>query len=405
MVGGAGFQLRVRGIDFATDAQVCWNGSPRSTSFVNSGELSAAILGSDLATAGSGLVTVTIPGRPTSIALPLLIKAYGAPGLTVRWLDLAAKALVWDASRQVIYASVPGSAGTQGRSLAIVDPASATVRATVPVAGEPSLLALSDPPQYLYATLATSSIQRFQLPGLTADLKVALGSDPNFGSYEAIDLQAAPGAPETFAVSRGGLGRGPGLLSWGGLVVYDRDVPRLAAPGLAGDGTAFDRFQWGLDTSRIYAMNADAGARKLFVLGVDPVRATLLKQYDLIGTGSPGRLLFDRGAGLLYTDQGKVLDPGTGAEVGSFPVQGVKVPDATLGRVFFLGTVGTGVDTGGSALGLMICDQQRFTLLTTILLADVPGSPVQVIRYGSDGLAFATTAGRIYFLSGPALTN
>jgi len=59
--GSSGFTLSVRGAGFVPGAVVNWNGAARTTTFVSAGELQAQILASDVAVAGSALITVTNP--------------------------------------------------------------------------------------------------------------------------------------------------------------------------------------------------------------------------------------------------------------------------------------------------------------------------------------------------------
>jgi hypothetical protein len=59
--GGAGFTLRVNGSGFVAASLVNWNGSPRSTTFVSSTQLTAIILASDISTASTAAVTVVNP--------------------------------------------------------------------------------------------------------------------------------------------------------------------------------------------------------------------------------------------------------------------------------------------------------------------------------------------------------
>src|SRR5439155_20312502 len=56
--GGAGFTLTVNGTGFVSGSVVNWNGSARATTFVNSSQLTATILSSDIATASTVSVTV-----------------------------------------------------------------------------------------------------------------------------------------------------------------------------------------------------------------------------------------------------------------------------------------------------------------------------------------------------------
>jgi hypothetical protein len=69
--GGAGFTLTVNGSNFISSSVVKWGGSNRTTTYVRSTQLTAAISASDIATAGTVAVTVfnPAPGGGNSIAL------------------------------------------------------------------------------------------------------------------------------------------------------------------------------------------------------------------------------------------------------------------------------------------------------------------------------------------------
>lgn len=73
--GGPQFTLTVNGSNFMSTSVVNWNGSARATSFVNSGQVTATILSTDIATEGSAQVTVVnpAPGGGTSNALTFTI--------------------------------------------------------------------------------------------------------------------------------------------------------------------------------------------------------------------------------------------------------------------------------------------------------------------------------------------
>src|SRR5439155_6735758 len=61
VAGGAGFTLTATGTNFIASSVVRWNGSDRSTTFVSSTLLQAAISASDIATAGTASATVFNP--------------------------------------------------------------------------------------------------------------------------------------------------------------------------------------------------------------------------------------------------------------------------------------------------------------------------------------------------------
>ncbi|MFZ0645485.1 MAG: IPT/TIG domain-containing protein, partial [Candidatus Acidiferrales bacterium] len=73
--GAASLTLTVNGTNFISSSTVLWNGSARSTTFVSSVELQAAISASDVASAGTAPVTVSspAPGGGTSSSLAFTI--------------------------------------------------------------------------------------------------------------------------------------------------------------------------------------------------------------------------------------------------------------------------------------------------------------------------------------------
>ena len=82
--GGAAFTLTVNGSNFVATSQVRWNGAGRTTTFVNAGQVTAAIPASDIVTQGSAPVTVVnpAPGGASSDVLSFTISAPATPALT-----------------------------------------------------------------------------------------------------------------------------------------------------------------------------------------------------------------------------------------------------------------------------------------------------------------------------------
>ena len=76
--GSPGFTLTVNGNNFVSGSTVRWNGANRTTTFVNSSRLTAAIPAADIVTSGTASITVLNPG-PTSNTLTFTI----SPGLTI----------------------------------------------------------------------------------------------------------------------------------------------------------------------------------------------------------------------------------------------------------------------------------------------------------------------------------
>ncbi len=84
--GGAGFTLTVTGSNFINGSTVQWNGASRTTTYVSSTQLTAAILAADIVSAGTATVTVfnPAPGGGTSNAQTFTISA---PGSSVLFSD------------------------------------------------------------------------------------------------------------------------------------------------------------------------------------------------------------------------------------------------------------------------------------------------------------------------------
>jgi hypothetical protein len=80
--GGAAFTLTVTGSGFVSGSAVQWNGSARTTTFASATQISAAILASDVATAGTGLVVVANPDGQKSAAASFTVSAPVQPMLT-----------------------------------------------------------------------------------------------------------------------------------------------------------------------------------------------------------------------------------------------------------------------------------------------------------------------------------
>ena len=88
--GGSAFTLTVNGSNFISSSKVHWNGSSRTTSYVNDAQLTASINAADITTTGSVNITVVNPalqaGRPQQPASPYIPQFRPARSL---WLPTA----------------------------------------------------------------------------------------------------------------------------------------------------------------------------------------------------------------------------------------------------------------------------------------------------------------------------
>jgi len=102
---------------------------------------------------------------------------------------------------------------------------------------------------------------------------------------------------------------------------------------------------------------------------------------------------YDSTTGLIYRDDGAIIDPINLKIEGKFDVtnSAVMIPDGSRGKSYFI------VDTAKAITDPTLYAIQVFDINTHALLATVPlgfsvvGQPKRLIRWGTNGLAFLTT--------------
>ena len=400
--GGSSFTLTVSGAFFVPTSTVQWNGSSRSTTFVSSTTVQAAITSADIAESGSGMVTVMSPPPQGGTSNPpaiLPINPNSGPGYALSIVNQASNDLVWDAAHQSIYLSVPSAANTNADAIATLNPATATITTSQMIGNEPDVLAISDDSNYLYVGLDTAnSVQRLTLPGLKTDISYALGSNEDFGPYFALDLQVAPGIPHTSAVTLGLPDMFPTAI--GGIVIYDDSTPRpTAAPGFGPTLHLFDSIQWGPDATALYAANNENTGLDFYTLTVNSTGIVFDNDYFQEFAEFGIRIHYDGGKRLVYSDDGLVINPSDGSQVGNFNASGLMIPDSTLNTAFFIGQTPSQNQTPDFTIESF--DMTQLTPITSITLPNVNGIPLRLIRWGLNGLAFNTDAGQVYLIAGP----
>ncbi len=397
--------LTVYGSNFVPSSVIDWNGVALQTSYFSSSYLEAQIPASSLANPGIADVVVVNPGPGGGTTTPLFFAINYTPLVETQ----LANDMVWDSVNQVIYLSVPSLASTNGNTVTVLNPTSGSIQATQFAGSEPDVLAISDDSQYLYAgTDGSSSVQRFLLPGLQLDINYLLGAGQYpVGPYSAVDLQVAPGLPHTTAVSRGSLGvllAGNSNYALGGMEVFDDATQR---PTIANTpGGLYGSLQWGSDT-QIYAIDNETTGFDFYVLAVSSNGVTQSLDYPNKFSDFYVRLHYDGDTGYAYTDDGYVINPANGKDVGQFQAAGYMVPDSTLNRAFFLGQI---YGQPFTSFAIESFDLTTFAPVAEIVIPNVQGNPVQFIRWGTSGLAFNDDAGYVYiinssFVSGDAEKN
>jgi hypothetical protein len=408
--GSGDTTLTIMGRDFLGTPTVYWNGNPLVTTTVNTTEVQATIPGGDLATATQAAITVAngataVPGSST-----LYFGVNPAPpaGTQVAVYPTGGNDLKWDANAGLLYVSMPGIQGTEGDSIAMVDPASGSVTQTGFLGSEPDQLAVSSDGSYLYLGLdGQNSIEQLTLPSFTVNNAWNLGANSFSGPYYALDIEAAPGAPQTTAVILANFYISPSAAS---VQIYDNGMAR--GSGLAATNYQYEWLQWAEDDTTLYSVD-QSEPQSFLILGVGSSGATLTQPYSGILNGYSPTIHYDAGTGMVYTDAGQVVNPTNGTVVNSYGASGIAVPDSSLDRVFILGQ--TTAQSGTQNYTIESFDQAKGTEVGSITIDNVVGTPTALVRWGSSGLAFTTNVqtfpepfavgpGQLYVISGGFVT-
>ena len=378
VAGTAPGAVVLSGNNFMDGAKVLWNGKPLPTTYLGSGQLQITPTTGELKAAS--IVQLSVSNPPPGGLSPAINFDVTYPA-KVTALDIPANALTWDPYAQRIYASLPSSYGTQGNTIAVINPTTARVTGYYFAGSEPNQLALSSDSKYLYVGLnGNGSVQRLVLPGFTQDIDVSLGGSVYGGLNTALDLQVSPGDDHTFAVAEGA----SGCCYSSGLFFY-KDSTLLT------DSITYPAFNdiIFVNASTLYGYYSGTVGD----VTVDANGGTLGQQWNSLVEGTS--IQYD--SGLIYGSNGQVLNPATGVLVGSYDVSGSGccysagplMPDSAIDRVFSLGNT-----PFFSSFGITSYDLSKFTPVAVTNLSQFYSSTeVSFIRWGNNGVAFILQSG------------
>ncbi|MDX6384781.1 MAG: hypothetical protein QOK48_2354 [Blastocatellia bacterium] len=321
-----------------------------------------------------------INSLPTALPTPVQVAA------GIIQLPVAANDLVYDPNTQKVYASLPGSAGSFGNSLAAIDPTTGTMSTPVFIGSEPRKLAISGNNQYIYAGLdGVGAVRRFDLASQTSGLQFSLGNGLFSGPRYVDDMAVLPDDPNAVAIARRNLSQ---FSRYEGVAIYDSGTPR---PNEIGNANLSEAIEFSASASRLYGYNNEStefGIRKMLV---NPFGVSITSTLSTGIQGFGVDIKYDNGN--IYSSGGKVINAETGVTVGT--ISGVNslafVPDATVKRVYFVS--GTGGPTTLEAFS-----QDTFQPVGSLSIPGVNGTPLSMIRWGTSGLAFRTSGNQIFFI-------
>ena len=414
-VGSPGFTLTLNGTNFAPGCVAYFGTDPLPTTVVSDVQLTAQVPASDLTKVAQVPVTAKNTQSNPSNPIPFLV------GMNVFFGEV--NDLIWDQARNILYISQPGTSTKQPDTVEAIDPVSLAVQWTYsPGSGsEPDHLALSADHNYLYVGLdGNGTVERLKLgnqQGLP-DISIPLGSDSNLGSYYAMDIEVDPVQSTTIAVARGVLPTVSIVQAIGGVAIYDNATqrPNVITPTTQAGDVLLDTIQWSMDGTQIYAADNENFEGDFYQLGVSASGVSLVSDHPNYFPVPNLRIHLDPTTQLLYGDDGLVVNPSTAAQVGNFVSSGIMVTDASIGNAWFVGQSAADVQT--VAYEVESFNLNNFSPVAQLHLYQVEGVPQHIVRWGSNGLAFATKKmtncvvspctvgdGRMYVIYGPFVTQ
>lgn len=299
-------------------------------------------------------------------------------------VDLTANDILYDAGRDLIWASVPTAGGSYGNSVTPFG-RDGVVGEKIYVGSEPNKLALSDNGQYLYVGLdGAGAVRRVDLINGTAGLQWPLGTS-GCGRHSVEDMVVLAGDANAVAVSRRNAGCSP---RHEGVAVYDDGVMRTeTTPGHTGSNvierSSVDDVLYGYNNE-----TSEFGFR-VMTISEDGITTTQTIAGLIGGYGTDIR----HADGRVYATTGEVVDVDTLTSAGSFPAQGLMVPDPVAGRVYF-------IEFNNAPL-FRAFEMETFLPLYDIevpAIAQDMGYGRAFIALGGDQFAFVKDNGEIYLL-------
>lgn len=291
-------------------------------------------------------------------------------------LDIAANAIGYSTQTQMLYATVPSSAGLpHGNHLIEISPSDALITDSVFVGSEPSALAISADAAVAYVGLeGAAAARRVDLATLTAGIQFVLGNSPyGFGPLYATQIAVMPGASGTVAVSRHAKDVSP---DFQGVAIFDDGVirPTMVTPSF---GPTFLGF--GTQSTTLFGCGYSLTAYKLAVDASGVSIATSVQNL------AAGPIVVD--GDTIYAGNGAVVDGTQMQLVGTYDSFGPLVVDDARQTVSFV---------NGSTI--QVFDRDTFVPLFAVDIAAATGYPLSATGCGSGCIGVAFDSGQIFVI-------
>jgi hypothetical protein len=421
VAGGPGFTLTVTGRNFAQGDSVEWNDFPLASTYVSSTQMTATVPSVMLdqtgtPTTASIIVQTPVPntlnfGTTINITAP---PASGTAGYTLSTVNLQANDMVWDPGSQRIYLSIASADPANPDSITALNPATGQFGASVSAGDGANRVAVSSDSSWLYAGIDTDgTVQRFTLPGLKQDITIPLGTGSASLPNRAIDLAPDPVAPNAIAVSQA-----TSLSQPGSVVIYDGATPRpVTVTGVDGYPEPLWSLCWNANGTDLYGAFSLGYSNPVAMLSVNSTGIQLVQSSSPVTMGAIRCSAF---TGDVYGNYGQIYDPSKNDLSNRLPLNvlaggiasGEDTPLATDDNLGLAWILAHAVNSPSKQMTIAAFDLRTNALLGSIAIPNVTGTPVKLIRWGSNGLAFLTQEASgpqqgdgVYIVSGAFVTT
>jgi hypothetical protein len=313
-----------------------------------------------------------------------VLKVVPLPSVDFAWNDTLGKFIVAQASTSTAGAG----------KLVTYDPASGAVSDVASTGVVPFPIQQTDDGQYLYVgDRWGNAIRRFDLPTFALSQTITLGDSAAGEPLYARDLKSAPNAPRLIAVAMGD--RGSTRLG-NMLKIFDDGSarPSIVAPV---DQTVLDPLIESIcwtGNQQLIGARFEVGPTggSLFEMGIDSTGATLTETIpNTIAVRSFERSRLHCAGGLVYSDTGRVFDPGNNSvmtlSIPGTAASGLLVNE-TQEKLFVL------PGDNGSEYSFRVFNASTLQQVGELAAMMSPGSGGRrrYGRWGADGIAFSMGA-------------
>jgi hypothetical protein len=295
---------------------------------------------------------------------------------TVNQLRLAANNLIYDPTRNLLWASLPSTAeAPSGRTIVSMDPITGLLSDPIPINGDPvaQCMALSANGRYLYVGLSdTNEVHRIDLNSPASSLRIPLGPSQWGGANHAQDIEPLDGDGTSFLMTGD---------SDHAAAVYDGVIRR----GNRTDLNSVDRIERTTTPGLFVGINS---GNQISSLAVTATGVSTTRQVgNFVGYAAD-----IRGSGhLVLSSSGLLVDSINLTLNANFRVSGQPCLDLPNQRAYLLH--GNTLSSFDTATLLAAGD---FTLPFTATEDWYSGRSETCVRWGLDGFAFLEASGDVY---------